>query len=172
MHYKIRLRGGYVVLIDFDGVIVNTVKMFVELNNELNGLNENYLDVDSWNFRPICNNLKTKADVDELFKHKKLYENPEFFPNAIEVINKLNEKYEIAICTMGSKENIINKMNLFIKYFPNIKIITLSDEIKSKNILNSDILLDDHVKNLKGFKGVPILFEPIKSMSGTLTGQD
>jgi len=153
------------ILIDFDGVIVDTVQMFVRLNNELNGMEDDYRLCEDYNFRPICKNLKTKKEVDELFRYKKLYEDPIFFNNAIEVINRLNEKYDIAICTMGDNINIINKLNLIDKYFPKVNVIPIvnNDGSLTKNNVVADILIDDHKGNLQSENiSISILFEPTK----------
>lgn len=148
------------ILIDLDGVITNTIKMFVELNNEINGFDSDWREVCEWNFGNVCPNLKTDTDINELFRYKKLYENPVFFPHAIDVINRLNKKYEVAICTMGDNYNIINKLHMLNKYLPDINVITVSNEIKDKGFMECDILLDDHIKNLQGKSLIPVLFEP------------
>ena len=154
------------ILIDFDGVVYNTVRAFVELNNELNGLNEDYRDTVSWNFAPNCKNLKTSEEVEELFRYKKLYEKEYFYPNALEVINRLNKNYDLAICTMGDNINIINKLNLIEKYLPKINVIPVvnnNGNLNTKNNIKSTIKLDDHIKNLVSTNGeFSILFEPGK----------
>ena len=154
------------ILIDFDGVVYNTVRAFVELNNELNGLNEDYRDTVSWNFAPNCKNLKTSEEVEELFRYKKLYEKEYFYPNALEVINRLNKNYDLAICTMGDNINIINKLNLIEKYLPRINVIPIvnnNGKLNTKNNIVADIILDDSVFNLKTSKShLTILFEPGK----------
>lgn len=154
------------ILLDFDGVIYNTIRAFVELNNELNGLNEDYRDTVSWNFAPNCKNLKTVEEVEELFRNSKLYKKPYFYNNAIEVINRLNKKYKLAICTMGDNINIINKLNLIEKYLPGINVIPIvnnNGKLNTKNNIVADIILDDHIKNLNSFSiKKSILFEPGK----------
>jgi len=154
------------ILLDFDGVIYNTIKAFVELNNELNGLDEDYRDTIAWNFAPNCKNLKTVEEVEELFRYKKLYEKEYFYNNAIDVINRLNKKYKLAICTMGDNINIINKLNLIEKYLPEINVIPIvnnNGKLNTKNNIVADIILDDSVKNLYSQNiHFPILFEPGK----------
>lgn len=154
------------ILIDFDGVIVNTVKMFIDLNNRLNNQKDNYLDVDDWDFKPCCKNLPTKADVDKLFNHRELYLNPIFYRDSIGVINRLNDKYNIAICTMGEPDNIINKLNLLKVYLPQVDVVPIVNttwKIKSKDFVRSKIIIDDHMRNLETSKAdLPILFEPNK----------
>jgi len=151
------------IVIDCDGVLVDTTQMFVKLNNKLNNQNDNYKDAEDWNFIPCCKNLKNKEEVDNLFNHPELYENPIFFDNAIKVIKRLNKKYNIAICTMGQHENIINKLNMLKKYLPEINILPIVSNfnIPNKDFIKTRIIIDDHIKNLSTTKAkLPILFEP------------
>jgi 5'(3')-deoxyribonucleotidase len=150
------------ILIDCDGVIINTVKMFVDLNNKLNNQNDKWEDVTDWDFKPCCKNLPTKADVDKLFNHDELYLNPVFFKDCIEVINRLNSKYKIAICTMGESQNIINKIKLLKQYLPQVMIIPIIGFPDNKAFIKCKVMLDDHKKNLISGKFKPILFEPNK----------
>ncbi len=151
------------IVIDFDGVIVNTVKMFVELNNRLHNQHDDWTKVDDWDFKPCCKNLPTKADVDKLFNHKELYQNPIFFKDSLQVINNLAKKYELAICTMGESQNIRNKLELLEQYLPNVNVVPIVSnfKIKTKDFVRSWIILDDHIRNLQTSKAeLPILFEP------------
>ena len=154
------------ILIDCDGVITNTIRMFVELNNKENGQNDGYKLVDDWDFRPICNNFSCREEVDEFFRHKKLYEFPIFYKDAIKNIKYLDSKYNLAICTSGDNINLANKYKMFDKYFKDINVITIAKNKKNalkigKDMIDCDIIVDDHIGNLEGSKAkLKILFEP------------
>lgn len=151
------------IVIDCDGVITNTVKMFIELNNKLNNMKEDWTEVRGWDFHPLCSNLKTKRDVDDLFNHEELYENPIFFRDCVDVINRLNKKHNITICTMGENKNIRNKLKMFEKYLPDVNVIPFvsSFKIYNKDSLKTRIIIDDHIRNLNTNSAeLKILFEP------------
>lgn len=83
-----------------------------------------------------------------------LYENAYILPNAIEVIKKLNEVYNIYICSScinpfdinGSGKLFLDKYNFLIKYLPFIspeKFIFTS----TKHLFKADIQIDDRISN-------------------------
>ena len=156
------------IAIDCDGVITNTVRMFIQLNNELNNRNDNWKDVTQWDFKDVATNFKSKAEIDEFFNHKKLYKNPIFFENCIEVLNRLNKKYEVAIVTAGQSKNIRNKLKMFEKYLPDINVIPVMSPnftLNNKNMIKCNIILDDHIRNLHNPNAdLRVLFEPYGRM--------
>jgi 5'(3')-deoxyribonucleotidase len=156
------------IAIDCDGVIINTIRMFIQLNNELNDRNDNWQDVRQWDFKDVVTNFKGKSEIDEFFNHKKLYKNPIFFENCIEVLNRLNKKYKITIVTAGQNKNIRNKLKMFNKYLPDINVIPVMSPnftLSNKNMIKCDIMLDDHVRNLDNPNAeYKILFEPYDKM--------
>lgn len=132
------------IAIDCDGVIINTIRMFIQLNNELNNRNDNWKDVTQWDFKDVATNFKDKSEIDKFFNHKKLYKNPIFFDNCIEVLNRLNKKYEIAIATSGQNKNIRNKLKMFEKYLPDINVIPIMSPnftLDNKNMIKCNIIL-------------------------------
>lgn len=156
------------IAIDCDGVITNTVRMFIQLNNELNNRNDNWQDVRQWDFKDVATNFKSKAEIDEFFNHKRLYKNPTFFDNCIEVLNRLNKKYEVAIVTAGQSKNTRNKLEMFEKYLPDINVIPIMSPnftLNNKDMIKCNIILDDHIRNLHNTDAdLRVLFEPYNRM--------
>lgn len=101
-------------------------------------------------------------------QQKKLYtyiQQPGFFqditvmPGAVDIISELTNYYEIYIATaaMEFPNSFREKYDWLQKHFPFIpwsNVVFCGD----KSIINSDYLIDDHVKNLISFRGKGILF--------------
>ncbi len=93
----------------------------------------------------------------EWVQNKNFYENAPLLNNCREVLQKLNEKYDIYIVTSYlwketidiSGNNLKNKYNYLRKelpFIPSEKYIFTSN----KNLMNFDIKIDDRINNLKG----------------------
>jgi 5'(3')-deoxyribonucleotidase len=99
------------LFLDFDSVIVNTVKSFCETYN-LNYFNHpNFKPADyhknkEWNFQIQCPLINHPLDI---FNHPLFFSKLEFMPDAEEVIKELCNKYQVIICSLGSYENISQK---------------------------------------------------------------
>jgi len=79
--------------------------------------------------------------------------------NAVDVLKILNEKYELFIVSaaMEFPTSLPEKHDWLAEHFPFIRwqqIVFLG----SKTIVQGDIMIDDHYKNLDYFKGQTILF--------------
>jgi len=80
-------------------------------------------------------------------------------PDSQEVILALSKKYEIFIASaaMEFKTSLVHKLEWMNEHFPFIpwnNIVFCG----SKSIINADYLIDDHIRNFKGFEGQGILF--------------
>jgi 5'-nucleotidase len=80
-------------------------------------------------------------------------------PGSQEALLKLSQKYEIFIASaaMEFKTSLVHKLEWMGAHFPFISwknIVFCGD----KSIINADYLIDDHVRNFKGFAGKGILF--------------
>lgn len=88
---------------------------------------------------------------------KELFDNLELFPNAYEVIKELSKKYELWLVTIGTDDNLFNKIP-YIKYkLPFIKnklYINNSNSKMNKCVLSppfapeDSIFMDDVYSNL------------------------
>lgn len=91
--------------------------------------------------------------------------------DAVEVLRELNDKYEVFIVSaaMEFPNSLKDKYDWLQEYFPffSWRQITLCG---SKDLVNGDYMIDDHVKNLKGFKGKPYIFTAAHNLE--VTGYD
>jgi 5'-nucleotidase len=80
-------------------------------------------------------------------------------PGAVEAVKKLAEKYDVYIVSaaMEFPLSLSEKLEWLNEHFPFISwhnIIFCGD----KSIINTDFMIDDHVRNLDPFKGTTIMF--------------
>ncbi|TLV04057.1 5'(3')-deoxyribonucleotidase [Dyadobacter luticola] len=101
----------------------------------------------------------------QLGKINKIIDSPGFFADiqvkegAEETVYQLSKYYELFIATacMEFPTSFNDKFNWLKKYFPFIPWTNIVF-CGYKSIINSDYLIDDHVRNLAAFKGKGILF--------------
>jgi len=152
------------MFLDGDGTIFDSPKAFCKVYNHLY---KNYNDfipanpdlLNSWDFHDICPLLYKYKNhtVEEIFGMKELFDNLELFPNAYEVLKELSKKYELWLATIGTDDNLFNKIP-YIKYkLPFIKnklYINNSNSKMDKCILSppfapfNSIFIDDVYSNL------------------------
>ncbi|MBN9386140.1 MAG: 5'(3')-deoxyribonucleotidase [Chitinophagaceae bacterium] len=91
--------------------------------------------------------------------------------DAVEVLRELNDKYEVFIVSaaMEFPNSLKDKYDWLQEYFPffSWRQIALCG---SKDLVHGDYMIDDHVKNLKGFKGKPYIFTAAHNLE--ITGYD
>ena len=142
------------ILLDVDEVIC--FSGFLEVSNEF--METNY-DIDYFTDYYIDEVLVPKERFDEFNKFligKNLYENAKLLPNAIRVIEKLNQYYDIYPCSScinpfdlnGSGKFFKDKYDFLLKTIPFIKpqhfIFT-----DTKNLFKADIQIDDRIQKLE-----------------------
>ncbi len=91
--------------------------------------------------------------------------------DAVEVLKELNKRYDLYIVSAAIEfpNSLKDKVEWMQDHFPFIswRQITLCG---SKDLVAGDYMIDDHVKNLKGFKGKPYLFTAAHNLD--ITGYD
>jgi 5'(3')-deoxyribonucleotidase len=147
------------IAIDMDDVLAKTTHVIIDRINQL---------VDkSYTYEELLNGGKTLKE--EFYGHylannSFLWE-PGFFEHipvnedAIEVVHKLSERYEIFIVSAATEfpNSLKEKLNWMDQHFPFItwKHIVFCGH---KHMIQADYLIDDHEKNLQTFTGTPLLF--------------
>lgn len=86
-------------------------------------------------------------------------------PGAVEAIQKLQEHFEIYIVSaaMEFPQSLVEKRQWLQEHFPFIgwkNIILCGD----KSIINTDFMVDDHIKNLDYCQGKPIMFQAFHNL--------
>ena len=91
--------------------------------------------------------------------------------DSIDVLRELNKRYEVFIVSaaMEFPNSLKDKLEWLLEHFPFFtwKQVALTG---SKDLVHGDYMIDDHVKNLKGFKGKSYLFTAAHNLE--ITGYD
>jgi 5'-nucleotidase len=157
------------IIIDMDEVIADPMGEMIRWYNEQYGdLPDKTKMVGSWvrgfpeTHQPvIMERLKSPG----FFRHLPVME------DSVDVLHRLNERYEVFIVSaaMEFPNSLKDKYDWLMEHFPffSWKQIALTG---SKDLVFGDFMIDDHVKNLKGFKGKPYLYTSTHNL--TVTGYD
>jgi 5'-nucleotidase len=91
--------------------------------------------------------------------------------DSIDVLRELNLRYEVFIVSAATEfpNSLKDKLEWLADHFPFLswKQVALCG---SKDLVFGDYMIDDHVKNLKGFKGKPLLYTSPHNLA--VTGYD
>lgn len=151
------------LLVDFDDTICNSVTL--PKVNKFLGTNYTLDDFDDY----FIDNLIPKDRLNEYFEFyfkEDPYENLPLITGAREALEKLNEKYDVYICSscilykspQSSAKLFASKFNYLVKNLPFLdpaKFIFTS----SKDICCGDILIDDFFHNFRCNISTKLLFE-------------
>lgn len=146
------------LFIDFDNTIVNSTEAYCDLYNlvykdHLKFKPAKWYEVEEYGFRDECPLAK-----DNILK---MFSDPYFFKvlkfmcgNTKEVLEKLSEKYEVHITSIGSPMNIHYKSKWIHEKLPFVKcleLICLNENIPNKSIVDmaNGIHIDDVDSNLQ-----------------------
>jgi 5'-nucleotidase len=158
------------VIIDMDEVIADP------MGEMIGWYKENYgLDVD-WDKMLVGSWLNGFPEQHQLLVKERLM-SPGFFrrlpvmEDSIDVLREMNKRYEIFIVSaaMEFPESLKDKLEWLMEHFPFFtwRQLTLCG---SKDLVFGDFMIDDHVKNLKNFKGKQYLFTAAHNLE--ITGYD
>ncbi len=147
------------IAIDMDDVLAKTTTVIIDRINEKVNKNFTYEEL-----------LQGGKEYKEEFYAHYLANNsflwePGFFENipvnedAVEVVKKLSEQYEIFIVSAATEfpNSLKEKLTWMEMHFPFItwKHIVFCGH---KYMIQADYLIDDHEKNLHSFTGTPLLY--------------
>ena len=91
--------------------------------------------------------------------------------DSVDVLRRLNEKYEVFIVSaaMEFPNSLKDKYDWLMEHFPFFTWRQLA-LTGSKDLVSGDFMIDDHVKNLRGFRGKPYLYTSAHNLN--VTGYD
>lgn len=97
--------------------------------------------------------IRERLSAPGFFRHLPVME------DSVDVLRRLNERYEVFIVSaaMEFPNSLKDKYEWLMEHFPFFTWRQLA-LTGSKDLVSGDFMIDDHVKNLKGFKGKPYLF--------------
>lgn len=141
------------IAVDMDGVLADVYSQFVKLHAEENGV------------KIPPEELVGKTEGEAFPDVLKFVNSPGFFRNAPlmkdcrQVLEQIHNKYHLYIVSAALEfpNSLMEKQSWLNEHFPFIswKQIVFCG---SKEIINADIMIDDHFKNLDFFTGETILY--------------
>lgn len=143
------------IFLDFDGVVVNTVKKITDIywedfSSHSDFKEIHWTDINTWEFKEL--NLATKNQINSYFNQKRFFDNLEFMENAKEFISKLSMCFNIHIVTMGNIQNLMLKEEWVRNNLPcvnNFIGCNLNQRKDKSHIdMTGGIFIDDNSKNL------------------------
>ena len=149
-------------MIDMDDVICGGG--FLKLVNDFLGTDYKETDIQTYYIQDLIPKEKMQEWA-KFFAQKNIYNYTQILPNAYNVVEQLNKKYELYITTAyifrdnkeKSSELLKNKFDYLIKNFPFIQpeqyIFT-----SNKEIVECQIKIDDKPANLEGNAELKLLF--------------
>lgn len=136
----------FTIILDSDGVCVQTMEKVLRLYNEEYHLDFTLEDITKGNLSKV---QKKGTDMFKYFKEDGFFLDLESVFESKKYIDKLIEDgHDIYICTSSPKSGIIDKINNLTNLFSNIKEENIIP-ISAKHLLKGDIILDDGVHNIE-----------------------
>jgi 5'-nucleotidase len=142
------------IAIDMDGVLSDTVEQFIAWEEKETGIRKTLEDIMGKPELEVFPHSKKHLHTEGFFRYTSVIENSQ------EVVQKLNEKYDVYIVSAATEfpKSLTEKQSWLNEFFP---FITWQQMVfcGSKVIIQADIMIDDHFKNLNNFTGpLSILF--------------
>jgi 5'(3')-deoxyribonucleotidase len=141
------------ILVDMDGVLADIFPRFFELHEKETGR------------KLEMSKIEGLLEAEAFVRQREWVSAPGFFRDlpvmkgSREVLKKLNGKYHVIVVSLATEfPNSLTDKQLWIhEHFP---FITWQQIVfcGNKNILQADIMIDDHPKNLDIFPGETIMF--------------
>ncbi|WP_051542023.1 5' nucleotidase, NT5C type [Clostridium lundense] len=147
------------IFIDFDCTIADSVKTYCNVYNsfykERDGFKQaDHNKVNRYDLKDQCHLIDHQETI---FSNEEFFKRLEFMPYAKEVIERLENKYELVICSIGTLDNISFKAKWIKNNLPFIdNVILISNVVETTGIktdkssinMKDSIFIDDHVENL------------------------
>jgi len=141
------------IAIDMDGVIADVAEQFLRYDERDFGKRKTLAEIAGVKERdafPRCR---------EYVYSKGFFRTAPVMAQSQEIVRKLNETYELFIVSAATEfpQSLPEKQEWLTEHFP---FITWQQIVFCglKTIVNADIMIDDHLKNLDHFPGTTLLF--------------
>ena len=144
------------LFIDFDNTIIDTIQAYCDVYNELYCDYPNFQTAEAHlvNQYNMCDQCELVTNILDIFQHPLFFKFAEFINyNTYEVLEKLDNKYQLIICSIGIPKNLAYKALWLEKKIPFIKdYVLISNPVckMNKSIVNmqDSVFLDDIPSNL------------------------
>src|SRR3990170_3722108 len=142
------------IAIDMDGVLSDTVSQFIAWEEKETGIRKSIEETMGKPELEVFPNSKKHLHTENFFRSTAVIKDSQ------EIVARLNEKYEVFIVSAATEfpKSLTEKQAWLNEFFP---FITWHQIVfcGHKQIVQADIMIDDHFKNLNNFTGpLSILF--------------
>lgn len=152
------------ICVDQDGVLADLITCWVDRYNNIYEDDLKATDIITWDWHELT---KCGKKIYELIKDPTLFENLPVIQDSQMVLEKLCKQYDVYIVTASRNAEIIPAKSRWLrKHFPFIKKDKHVFAV-DKSICLANYLIDDSVKNLNVFKGIPLMFDAPHNQSET-----
>jgi 5'(3')-deoxyribonucleotidase len=144
------------VAVDMDGVLADTQTHFIQYYQKETGIK---VDPESMLGIPENEAFPDKTAVQRFVHMKGFFRTLPVVSGSVEAVKTLMEDFDVYIVSaaMEFPLSLFEKKEWLEEYFPFISwknIVFCGD----KHIIRTDYLIDDHLKNLDYFPGIPLMF--------------
>jgi 5'-nucleotidase len=141
------------IAVDMDGVLADTTEQFIRYHEKDFGKRQTREDAIG------KQELDSFPKVREYVFTKGFFRTTPVIADSREVLYELNKKFEIFIVSAATEfpQSLPEKQEWLNEHFPFIQWQQMVF-CGLKSIIDADIMIDDHFKNLDYFKGTTILF--------------
>ena len=159
------------------------MKSFCHVYHILHKHKPNYIEpqwdlVNEWNLRDQCGLLEGSREVEYIFGQSKFFDILEFINyNTYGVLQKLNEKYQIIITSIGTYNNISLKSQWIQNNLPFIKdsifLVNTGSKMSKQDVdMRGSIFIDDVESNLSSSSATRLIcYGDIKSWNKDWRGE-
>lgn len=152
------------IAIDMDEVLADTLGAIIDGVNERANLG---ITVESLNGQKLKHVIPEHDGlVTEILREPGFFRHLKVMPNAQEVVEKLNEHYDVYIATaaMDVPTSFHDKYEWLLEHFPFLDPQHFVF-CGRKNIINADYLIDDNPHQLAIFEGESIMYTAVHNMN-------
>jgi 5'-nucleotidase len=141
------------ILVDMDGVLADIFPRFFELHEKETGQRLQMRDIEGLLEAEAFPNQRKWVSAPGFFRDLPVMQ------GSREALKKLNDKFHIIVVSLATEfpNSLTDKQLWICEHFP---FITWRQIVfcGNKNIIQADIMIDDHPKNLDIFPGETIMF--------------
>lgn len=139
---------GLTIGIDIDNVVCNSTEQVLKYINERAGTNLELSDITNYFIEDFLPD-EHRHLVSQAFHDKEMWRTVTLLPDVKECVERLQQLgNEIYFVTATTFANINKKSSFLRKHFPQINIDDRLINIRNKQLLRLDILIDDYLENL------------------------
>lgn len=151
------------IIVDVDNTLVNSSETILDIYKDEMSVSDDikYTKNHLWDFEGLIPRSYLERAL-ELFGEDKFYDKLKFIPYADKVMNRLNSKYNVKICSVHDEKTADKKINWLKNNLPflndeNIIILPYSKGF-NKSKVTGDIIIDDKMDCLFGNREMKLLF--------------